>query len=112
MFAKIINDKLVATQTYVPSEIREAYRKLFGEEAPNQHFARSKVFTYFQYIYKAVDVTETAIPEVSTSLSIETSTPQSHTEEDVEEEVKEMEALDEIQMPKIKRTRKPRKTNE
>ena len=61
MFAKAVNDKLVATQTYEPNDMREAYRRLFGEEAPNQHFARSKVFTYFQYTYKAVDETETTL---------------------------------------------------
>ena len=60
LWAKVVNDKLVATQTYVPDEIKEAYRRLFGEEAPNQHFARSKVFRYFQYIFKATDITETA----------------------------------------------------
>lgn len=79
LFAKAVNDKLIATQTYNPHEIREAYRRLFGEEAPNQHYARSRVFAYFQYTYKAVDVTETANIE-SPSVTIDN---QSHDEDEV-----------------------------
>lgn len=107
MFAKAVNDMLVATQTYEPNDMREAYRRLFGEEAPNQHFARSKVFTYFQYTYKAVDETETAIP-VSQTLSTQTSTS-SHSE--IDDEVAEMEKITEM-TGKPKRQRKTKKTDE
>jgi len=120
MFAKAVNDKLVATQTYEPNDMREAYRRLFGEEAPNQHFARSKVFTYFQYTYKAVDETETAIP-VSQTLSTQTSTSsheesQSQKNEDgdtqsIDDEVAEMEKITEM-TEKPKRQRKTKKTDE
>ena len=85
LFAKAVNDKLIATQTYDPFEIKEAYRRLFGEAAPNQHYARSRVFAYFQYIYKAVDTTETAVPTSSETISVST-TNQSHSEEVLKKE--------------------------
>ena len=105
MFAKAVNDKLVATQTYEPNDMREAYRRLFGEEAPNQHFARSKVFTYFQYTYKAVDETETAIP-VSQTLSTHTSTS-SHEESQSQ---KNEDGDNQILMTNLKLLAKPKRT--
>jgi len=68
LYAKRVNDKLVSTGVYDPIEIKLAYKRLFGEEAPNQHFARSRVFTYFQY--NKIDITETNINE-SEALSID-----------------------------------------
>ncbi len=80
--AKEIFDKIIMTQTLNPIKIKEAYKLLFGLDATNTQLARMKVHAYFTYTFKGFDKTETAIPEESTSLSTETSTPQSHSEDD------------------------------
>lgn len=79
--AKEIFDKIIMTQTLNPIKIKEAYKLLFGLDATNTQLARMKVHAYFTYTFKGFDKTETAIPEESTSLSTETSTPQSHSED-------------------------------
>lgn len=83
--AKEIFDKIIMTQTLNPIKIKEAYKLLFGLDATNTQLARMKVHAYFTYTFKGFDKTETAIPEESTSLSTETSTPQSHSEDEVVE---------------------------
>ena len=77
LWAKDVNDRLVATQTYNPNEIREAYKRLFGEDATNQHFARSKVFAYFQYTY-------VEMPKEYTVGTIENLPLQSHSEDELQ----------------------------
>ena len=83
--AKEIFDKIIMTQTLNPIKIKEAYKLLFGLDATNTQLARMKVHAYFTYTFKGFDKTETAIPEESTSLSTETSTPQRHSEDEVVE---------------------------
>ena len=88
LWAKDVNDRLIKTQTYNPIEIKEAYRKLFGEEPTNQHFARSKVFTYFQYNYVEIPVVDipVEIPVISDAITstigtMENLPMQSHSED-------------------------------
>ena len=75
LWAKEVNDKLVATQTYNPVEIKEAHKRLFGEEASNQHYARSRVFAYFQYTFK-MEMLEDSVG------TMENLHKQSHSEDD------------------------------
>jgi hypothetical protein len=95
-YAKDVNDRLIKTQTYNPFEIKEAYRRLFGEEATNQHHARSRVFTWFQYSYQP----EAIVDSIGT---MENKDKQSHSENshlgDIQEddiEIRELNADDDL----------------
>ena len=79
-FAKDVYDRIIFTQVLNPFAVKEAFKKLFGYDAVSAQQAKIKVSAYFIYTYKAVDVTETAVPENSTSISTDTST-QSHSED-------------------------------
>jgi len=81
VFAKQVYDTIIFTQVLNPFAVKEAFRKLFGYDAQNAQQAKIKVSAYFIYQYKAVDVTETALPKngESDTLSISNDN-QSHSE--------------------------------
>jgi len=60
LWAKEVYDTIIVTQILSPAKVKEAFRKVFGYDAPNFQQAKIKLFAYFTYEYKKVDKTEIA----------------------------------------------------
>lgn len=61
--AKRIYDEIIFTQTLNPTEVKRAYKLLFGKDAFNAREAKMQVAAYFTYIYKQVDTVDTVAPQ-------------------------------------------------
>lgn len=70
-FALNVYNTIIFKQILKPTEIKEAYKKLFGEEALNLTQAKIKVSSYFMYQYKKTDIVKDNIPDDNNCMSID-----------------------------------------
>ena len=105
-FAKQIYDTIILTQVLNPVLIKEAYKRLFGEDAQNGQQAKIKVSAYFIYQYKAeeliadlddlfgVDKTDSASKTGSAADTTYVGIAQSHSEDLQPDEMSPLELLE------------------